>query len=209
MTSTFKTELEKNEFNEGENDIEKQVGIFNADNNSNNFNEKLKSKNNFHNIQEPRGIKKGYFSMESVYSENQFNEIKNFNSKGIKIQNNISESHLNPSVNKMQIKNVDQYLSYIEKSKSNSSKVFKELFDIDNNLSKIKNSISNLKRNEMNRLIKEFNMNDYERRFKTTRFTVISALIGEDNTNIEINRQNRENKVNNIYINLFLFIDYT
>ena len=57
----------------------------------------------------------------------------------------------------------------------------------------------------MNRLIKEFNMNDYERRFKTTRYNVISALIGEENTNMEINRQNRENNVKYFFVFFYLF----
>ena len=46
-------------------------------------------------------------------------------------------------------------------------------------------------------LIKEFNFNEYERRFKTTRYAVVSALIGEEHVNLEINRQIRENKVKN------------
>jgi hypothetical protein len=59
----------------------------------------------------------------------------------------------------------------------------------------LKNTIANLKRNEMDRIFKEFLFHDYERRFNTKKEIIISALIGEENTIKEIGRQSRERRV--------------
>jgi hypothetical protein len=56
------------------------------------------------------------------------------------------------------------------------------------------NVIIQMKRKEMDRINKEFYMNNYERRFAVSQKNVISALIGEDNTINEYSRQRREYK---------------
>jgi hypothetical protein len=62
-------------------------------------------------------------------------------------------------------------------------------------------SIMNImKKNEMNRINKEFYTNEYERRFNITQEDVISALIGVDNTPNELIRQRREQRVNILII---------
>jgi hypothetical protein len=55
--------------------------------------------------------------------------------------------------------------------------------------------LEKLKLNELNRLLKEFFRHDYERRFNTNRNFVIAALIGEENTQNELFRQFKEEKV--------------
>lgn len=60
---------------------------------------------------------------------------------------------------------------------------------------KIKKELSILKNIELERIFKEFLMNDYERRFSTSLDQVISALIGEDQTAAEFAHQSRLQKV--------------
>ena len=52
----------------------------------------------------------------------------------------------------------------------------------------------NMKLNEMNRIFKEFQKNNYEQKFNVDKTTVICALIGEDNINAELLRQDKREK---------------
>ena len=60
---------------------------------------------------------------------------------------------------------------------------------------KSKEEIQNQKRQELNRLNKEFLTNDYGRRFNITQNVIISAICGECNLIQENTRLNREQKV--------------
>ena len=60
-----------------------------------------------------------------------------------------------------------------------------------NNLRKKKET---MKFNEMTRIFKEFQRNNYEQRFNIDKKSVISALIGEDNVNSELIKQSRREK---------------
>ena len=51
-----------------------------------------------------------------------------------------------------------------------------------------------MKTNEMTRIFKEFQRNDYENKFSVDKITVISALIGEDNLNSELVKQSKREK---------------
>lgn len=129
-----------------------------------------------------------------------------FNTKGINIQTtNYENNHLNIDVNKLTIRGIEEYLINKELNDISSNKLLKELTEIDERIDKLKGLMQALQKKEMERLIKEFNVNDYERRFKTTKFKVISALIGEDNAQTEMSRQNRENKVINVFILIYYF----
>jgi hypothetical protein len=64
----------------------------------------------------------------------------------------------------------------------------------------MENIMNIMKKNEMNRINKEFYTNEYERRFNINQEDVISALIGSDNTANELIRQRREQRVNIYYI---------
>jgi hypothetical protein len=206
MNSTFKTELGKSEKKyikekeKEEKELEVELEDINSEKTDGSFT--TKNKNSKFHFNENKETKKGYFNMDNINKVNHIKKINNFNSKGINIHNFLTENHLYPNVNKIQISNLNKYLTSMDKSKSIYNNVFNDFIQIDKNLAIIKKNISNLKLNEMNRLIKEFNSNEYERRFKTTRFTVISALIGEEHVNLEISRQIRENKVNN---NIYFF----
>lgn len=187
MRGTFKTEIDSDYQNQQEEEIKttKQEGFYKANN----------SKNNFNNNLDKNTRTKIFFSMKNIMDDKPENIMNNFNLKELSLTNHYNENIFNFNMNKLQIKNVDEFLTLKEKTLSTSNVVFKELFEIDKKLAIIKNNMTTLKKNEMNRLMREFNLNDYERRFKTTKFTVVSALIGEENTIMEIHRQNRENKV--------------
>ena len=60
-----------------------------------------------------------------------------------------------------------------------------------NNLRKKK---ENMKLNEITRIFKEFQRNDYGQRFNIDKISVMSALIGEDNANSELIKQAKREK---------------
>ena len=51
-----------------------------------------------------------------------------------------------------------------------------------------------MKTDEMTRIFKEFQKNDYEIKFNIDKVSVISALIGEDNLNSEMVKQSKREK---------------
>lgn len=205
MNSTFKTGLDRKV---NENDKEKSKtgfydqNLLNKKSNDNNIKE-----NEYYNAfdentavpKAPNPMKKNLENrfLNSYCLTDNSEKIKNFNTKGINIQTSSIESHLNINVDKLNIKTVEEYLNTKDKMDISSNLLLKDLFEIDGKIGKMKSSMLNMRKNEMNRLMKEFNTNDYERRFKTTKFVVISALIGEENTVAELNRQVREQKVFN------------
>ena len=67
-----------------------------------------------------------------------------------------------------------------------------ELAEKENNLIKEMKKMQNY---ELNRLSKEFLHNEYARRFKTDRDTVIGAIVGQENLNNVIAKQKRQAKV--------------
>ena len=62
-------------------------------------------------------------------------------------------------------------------------------------LGKLREEKDILKTNEMDRIFKEFQRNNYEQRFNVDKIKVISALIGEDNINNELFRQERRERL--------------
>ena len=62
-------------------------------------------------------------------------------------------------------------------------------------LSKLREEKDKLKTNEMDRIFKEFQRNNYAQRYNIDKLRVISALIGEDNVNNELFRQERREKL--------------
>ena len=61
-------------------------------------------------------------------------------------------------------------------------------------LSNLRKKKETMKTNEMTRIFKEFQRNDYENKFSVDKITVISALIGEDNLNSELVKQSKREK---------------
>ena len=64
--------------------------------------------------------------------------------------------------------------------------------------------IEKQKKNEINRINKEFLTNDYQRRFNANLHMLISAIYGEDNMSIEFSRLIKEQKVTQLVLwNMF------
>ena len=76
-----------------------------------------------------------------------------------------------------------------------STKIIKEIKKLEKSEEEITKEMHNLRTNELNRINKEFLINDYTRRFKITQESVISALIGEDLTESEYNILKKEQNV--------------
>ena len=66
--------------------------------------------------------------------------------------------------------------------------------NVKKHIEKIKNDIIQLKQNEIKRISKCFIENDYEEKFHTNIETVLSALIGSDAKDTEINKYNTNKK---------------
>ena len=67
-------------------------------------------------------------------------------------------------------------------------------FALRKKLNKLREEKDMLKTNEMDRIFKEFQRNNYSKRYNVDKMKVISALIGEDNINNELFRQERREK---------------
>ena len=67
-------------------------------------------------------------------------------------------------------------------------------FNLSNELFSLKREKDKLKLDEMNRIFKEFQRNNYKQRYQIDKQTVISALIGEDNLETELFKQERREK---------------
>jgi len=67
-------------------------------------------------------------------------------------------------------------------------------FSLRKKLNKLREEKDTLKTNEMDRIFKEFQRNNYSKRYNVDKMKVISALIGEDNINNELFRQERREK---------------
>lgn len=67
---------------------------------------------------------------------------------------------------------------------------------------KLEKQIKDLKKKELSRICLEFYKNDYERRFNASLDIVLSSLIGENYSTLDISRQAKEMQVNNKSIHL-------
>ena len=67
-------------------------------------------------------------------------------------------------------------------------------FSLRKKFNKLREEKDMLKTNEMDRIFKEFQRNNYSKRYNVDKMQVISALIGEDNINNELFRQERREK---------------
>lgn len=104
---------------------------------------------------------------------------------------NKDKSSIKPIDNTVDLKNKNLKLDY------ESAELLKEIKILEKSEEEISNEIKTLKRNELNRVNREFLLNEYGRRFNVTQESVISALIGEDYTENEFNSLKREQNVSN------------
>lgn len=90
---------------------------------------------------------------------------------------------------------VSNFLSNKKGFSSKTIDIINTINDFEQKEFELQNISNKMRKKEMDRLFKEFVVNDYERRFQTTKEIVISALLGEDYTPGELNRQAKERKV--------------
>ena len=77
---------------------------------------------------------------------------------------------------------------------SEEVKKIQNYLSLKNKLNNLRKKKETMKTNEMTRIFKEFQRNDYENRFNIDKVTVINALIGEDNLNSELVKQSKREK---------------
>ena len=100
-----------------------------------------------------------------------------------------------------------------KKEKNNNLNVtnMPEVREINNLRKKIillNNKMEEMKKNEIQRIFKEFTHNDYERTYHAPINVVLGALIGEHNRNIQVNNYNIFRKGHLEEIKKFRFYDY-
>jgi len=71
---------------------------------------------------------------------------------------------------------------------------------LETKLDEIKNEIKSMRKNELTRIFREMVINNYKRRFNTTEEIVISALVGEDYLEKELNKLQRDMKVTSLFL---------
>ena len=74
------------------------------------------------------------------------------------------------------------------------SNEFQTYLNLSNELFQLKQEKEKLKFREMDRIFKEFQKNNYQKRFQVDKKTVINALIGEDNVQNEMFKQSKKEK---------------
>lgn len=92
------------------------------------------------------------------------------------------------------MKKIEQYLKQKGQLGEEAREYIRNVTELEGQLKNLFNNIQIMKRNELNRINKEFYTNDYERRFKVTQEIMISAIVGEDNSVNEMHRQRRDQR---------------
>ena len=94
--------------------------------------------------------------------------------------------------NEKELNTFKQLSMLIEKNKNNLEiEKLPQMNDIENlqgKIKKIENEIVELKKNEINRIFKEFIENDYQNKYHVSVDVVLAALLGEHTKNIEVNK---------------------
>lgn len=98
------------------------------------------------------------------------------------------------------IKKVNEYLSKKEKLDEYTYGLMDKVRHLEKLYDKKKKELQLLRRTELNRIGKEYLVNDYERRYDAPQDVLIAAIVGEDNISAELTRQVREQKVSRIYL---------
>ena len=118
--------------------------------------------------------------------------------------NEKSDEYIYKNTKKKQYR-INELEKYFELSNSSNNNIYKgndtlksneyqTYFNLSNDLFELKQEKDKLKLNEMDRIFKEFQKNDYKQRYQVEKKTVISALIGEDNIENELFKQSKREK---------------
>ena len=122
-----------------------------------------------------RSIKEHNFINAYINFDDNEEENKNINISSIKEMSNLFERKKN-YINLNKLEGIDT-IEVLKKK-----------------IKKIEEEISNLKKNEIYRLFKEFAENDYENKYHSSIDKVLAAVIGEHNKNIETNKYSKYKK---------------
>jgi hypothetical protein len=131
------------------------------------------------------------------------NKIKHNNELNNVQSDNYDYNEENIDFDKSDIETLVEEFGKIDKDTKYLMKYVKELEDI---VSTIKSDLEILKEKEISRISKEFLINDYERRFKVNIETVLSAIVGHNNTIFEMKKIFKER--NNYYESLKMCRNY-
>ena len=95
----------------------------------------------------------------------------------------------------IKLKDIDK-LDYYNKINFNNEELTKihDYFSLMRKLNELRAEKQLLKRNEMNRIFKEFQRNNYAQKYNVDKNTLICALVGEDNLDSELFRQSKKEK---------------
>lgn len=104
-------------------------------------------------------------------------------------------NHSQSSKLNINIRRVSQFFDNKVTLNGDTQKIIENISILEKKESSLKEEIKKLKEREMKRIFKEFVKNNYDRRFNCEKKTVIAALIGEENTPVELVRQYRQQKV--------------
>ena len=116
---------------------------------------------------------------------------------------NLDENiYKNSKKKKYKINEFEKYFELSNKPNNNMNKgndtlksdEYQTYFNLSNNLFELKQEKDKLKLNEMDRIFKEFQKNNYKQRYQVEKKVVISALIGEDNLETEMFKQSKREK---------------
>jgi hypothetical protein len=93
------------------------------------------------------------------------------------------------------VKKIQDLFSKNEIVHEELKRLMNNLKDIESEAENQKRQIAQDKKDEVNRIGREFLLNDYKKRYGMNMKTVISAISGEDNSNSELFRLEKEEKV--------------
>jgi hypothetical protein len=108
---------------------------------------------------------------------------------------NNSRNHAQSEKLNISLRRVSQFFENKVTLNGDTQKIIEKITVLEKRESALREEIKKLKEKEMKRIFKEFVKNNYDRRFNCEKKTVISALIGEENTPVELVRQYRQQKV--------------
>ena len=127
----------------------------------------------------------------TAYSTAYSTKYNNLNSKSKEKEDLYSSYNNIPKVIKL-----NDLIKYINKKKSESTKRNNNIGDLIEQFQKLikkqkelKKKLEEMKKNEMDRIFNEYLRNNYYQKYKVEKNVVLSALIGEDNINGELNKQ--------------------
>jgi hypothetical protein len=92
------------------------------------------------------------------------------------------------------LKSVETYLESKKENDKETNEYIRKITSLEKSGQKLKKSLEGLKSSLLYKLFKEFMTNDYERRFNVDKKVVLTALLGEEQTAQEIQKQTRDQR---------------